>query len=169
MKLRFLFLAAPLLLAACGKKPMASPPTSAPPESVTAPSPPAASGDTTRERPEGAGGNRTDFAQRAQGRMERMKTDLGLSEDQQKKIQDIMNQQMTMMQAARAQGGSNDREALRARFREAREAANAQIEALLTPEQKTKWEELRKQRQQEMTGRRENRSSGNRTNNAPPD
>lgn len=100
--------------------------------------------------------------------MTRMKTELGLSEEQQQKIQGIMDQQIASLQAARSEGGTGDREARRTKLREAREAANAQIEALLTPEQKVKWEEMRKQREQEMAARRENRPPRNSGTNAPP-
>lgn len=93
-----------------------------------------------------------------------MKTDLGLTDEQAQKIRAIMDGQMASMQALRSDQ-SLSREQRQAKFAESRQAINAQIEALLTPEQKPKWEELKKKREAEMAQRRANRQQGG---GAPP-
>lgn len=118
-------------------------------------------GDRGPGRGEG-GGNRPDFVQRSQERLERLKTDLALTEDQVTKIREIFAQQVTTMQAQA--DPSLDREQRRARMQEAREAVDAQVATILTPEQKAKWEEQRKQRQSEMSERRAKREK----DGAPP-
>jgi len=102
-------------------------------------------------------GNRGDMAQRAKERFEQMKTDLALTDDQAQKISAIMDQQRTAMEAVRADQ-SMDREQRTAKITEMRQAFANQIDPLLTPEQKTKWEELRKKREAEMGERRSKRS-----------
>jgi len=88
-----------------------------------------------------------------------MKTDLALTGDQAQKVSALMDQQMTSMQTLRSDQ-SLTREQRQAKSAESRQAIGAQIEALLTPEQKPKWEELKKKREAEMAQRRANRQQG---------
>ncbi len=91
-----------------------------------------------------------------------MKTELGLNDDQVQKVQAVFDQQFGPL---RQQTGdqSMSREDRRAAFEKARAAVNAQIDQILTPEQKPKWEAYQK----EMEQRRQqggNRQGGNRRN-----
>jgi Spy/CpxP family protein refolding chaperone len=107
-------------------------------------------GDRPRgDRQAGGNGGGVDRQQRAAERMARMKTELALTHDQATKIEAIYTQQMGSMPQ---QSGDMTREERRAAFAKVREATNAQISQILTPEQKTKFEtmqqERRNQRQQ---------------------
>jgi hypothetical protein len=167
---------AALAMTAC--KPAPPPPPSALATPPPAPSVAAATapGAEKPPRPEAApgggpggdgprgGGSRGDFAQRAQERLDRLKTDLALTDDQVEKIKTIFAQQVTSMQSLRGDE-SLDREQRMARMKEAREAVDAQVAAILTPEQKSKWDEVRKQREAEMAERRANRQKDG---GAPP-
>lgn len=97
-----------------------------------------------------------DFAQRAQERLERMKTDLALTPDQVEKIKGFYDEQVAAAKEAFS-GQNPDREAIMAKMKEAREAIEAKIATILTPEQNAKWEELKKQREAEMAERRAKR------------
>jgi periplasmic protein CpxP/Spy len=153
------------ILVSC--KPNTPPPAPAVPPAATATpvasATPAPSG-ARAERGQGGPGGRADFAQRAKARLEQMKADLALTDDQAQKIRAIMDQQMAAMQAMRSDQ-SMTREQRQAKFAESRQAIGAQIEALLTPEQKPKWEELKKKREAEMAQRSANRQRGG---GAPP-
>jgi Spy/CpxP family protein refolding chaperone len=71
-----------------------------------------------------------------QGGMFEMMGALNLTDDQKAKIKNIMEEQMAKMQ-------------------EIRDAAQSQIEAVLTPEQNTKLDQLRKEAQEKMKARME--------------
>lgn len=150
--------------------PSAATPSTPPPSSASAPAP----GAQNPPGPDGGpGGNpgprgngpRGDFAQRAEDRLERLKTDLALTEDQVGKVKAVLAQQMTSMQGIRGDE-SLDRDQRMAKMKEAREAMDAEIAAILTPEQKAKWDEVRKQREAEMAERRSKRQKDG--GGAPP-
>ena len=165
MKIIPVFALSLLALAAC--KPNTPPPAPAAPPAATATPAAAIAPATGGARPEGGQGGpggRADFAQRAKERLDQMKTDLALTDDQAQKISTIMDQRMAAMQALRADQ-SLSREQRQAKVAESRQAIDAQIGALLTPEQKPKWEELKKKREAEMAQRRGNRQQGG---GAPP-
>ncbi len=158
-------LAVAILPVACQKKTPTAEPTAAAPAAITEPAVVAATPTPTPVEsatpapaaiappPSEAAGNRpgggANFQQRAEERMQRMKTEVGLSDDQVQKIRAIYETQFASL---RQQGGNSSmsREDRRAAFQKARDAANAEIEPLLTAEQKPKWEAF----QQEMQARR---------------
>lgn len=63
---------------------------------------------------------------------------VGLTADQKEKVRSINSEMRGLFQG----GGGEDREAMRKKFEEARASSNTKLEALLTPEQQTKWKEL---------------------------
>jgi Spy/CpxP family protein refolding chaperone len=101
----------------------------------------------------GKGGG--DRQERMQRRFDEMKTNLGLSEDQATKIQAIMKENAPAMQALR-DDTSLSQEDKRAKFQELRKKTDEQIGAVLTPEQKTKWEAARKEREENRKQRQGN-------------
>jgi Spy/CpxP family protein refolding chaperone len=84
------------------------------------------------------GGGGQNFEQRRQERIARMKTDLGLTDDQAQKIQALFQAQFS---STNQPGGQVNRDERRAAF----EKVQAEVEKILTPEQKTKWEAMRQQ------------------------
>ncbi len=153
-------------------------PTPPPPPAATSTPTPApvaaaaAAGEQPKKREGGpgpgggpGGGNRPDFAQRGQERLERMQTDLSLTPDQTEKIKAIFAQQMTSMQGLR-DDQSLDKDQRMAKMKETRAAIDTQVAAILTPEQKGKWDEFRKQREAEMADRRNKRQKDG--GGAPP-
>jgi Spy/CpxP family protein refolding chaperone len=82
-----------------------------------------------------------------------MTTTLALTQDQAEKVKAIMQDQFG---AIRAQTQGMSREDRRAAFQKAREAVNAKIAEILTPDQQPKWEEYQKQ----MEARRAQRGQG---------
>lgn len=107
------------------------------------------------------------FAQRGQGsqqkepmtpeqRAERITTkmteELGLSEDQKKKIYQVNLDNAKKREAQRA-AMEEERKAKREEMQAQTKAQNEQIVAILTPEQKTKWEEVKKENRKEIRER----------------
>ncbi|HEY8901154.1 MAG TPA: hypothetical protein VIM61_12150 [Chthoniobacterales bacterium] len=148
-------LAAALLPAACSRK---APPAET---TATAPAPAEETASTVTAAtpaPDNAGGNRPgsgpggggNFQQRAEQRMQQMKTEVGLTDDQMQKIRAITESQFASLRLG--MDSSMSREDRRAAFQKAREAANAQIEPLLTAEQKPKWEAFQQQMQARRNG-----------------
>lgn len=90
--------------------------------------------------PEGKLGHRMDPARM----LERMKTDLALTDEQVKKIEAVFKKQHEAAMALRKgeEGKPADREQLKA----LRDATKTQIDAILTPEQRAKMAELRDRR-----------------------
>ncbi len=97
-----------------------------------------------------------DFVQRAKDRLERMKTELALTADQEEKIKVAFDEQVAAAKEAFS-GENPDREAIMAKMKEGREAVEAKIASILTPEQNARWEALKKQREAEMAERRAKR------------
>ncbi len=81
-------------------------------------------------------------------RLAKMKSDLGLSEDQVKKLKPIMEANMARMKALHEDASVPD-EQKREKAREIRKAGADSIAAELTPEQKAKFEEEIKRRQKD--------------------
>lgn len=63
---------------------------------------------------------------------------VGLTAEQKEKVRSINSEMRGLFQG----GGGEDREAMRKKFEEARASTRTKLEALLTPEQQTKWKEL---------------------------
>ena len=68
-------------------------------------------------------------------------TVLDLSDEQKKSVEEIQTASREEMRAA-FQGGEGDRDAMRKKLQEARQASNDKLKAVLTAEQQTKWQEL---------------------------
>ncbi|MBP9212041.1 MAG: hypothetical protein KBF97_04520 [Bacteroidetes bacterium] len=99
---------------------------------------------------QGERGNREDT------QTERMKEQLGLTDDQAAKVKAILKKSREEMQA---EFGKNDgdREARRDAMMKRTEKNDAEIAKLLTKEQKVKYEEMKKERKKQMEERRRDR------------
>lgn len=87
--------------------------------------------------------------QRAEKMTMKMTEELGLSEDQKQKIYKINLENSQKREAQRA-AMEQERKANRSEMQAQAKAQNEQIEAILTPEQKTKWEEVKKENRKEI-------------------
>jgi Spy/CpxP family protein refolding chaperone len=87
--------------------------------------------------------------QRAEKMTMKMTEELGLSEDQKQKIYQINLENAQKREAQRA-AMEEERKANRSEMQAQAKAQNEQIEAILTPEQKTKWEEVKKENRKEI-------------------
>jgi protein CpxP len=104
------------------------------------PAPPPVQSQTAQTEP--AKGDR---AGRAKERMEKLQTELGLNADQMKKVQGILTEQRQAMKGVKSDTTLTD-DQKKEKQKAARGEADAKIAALLTPEQKTKWDALKKNR-----------------------
>ncbi len=68
-------------------------------------------------------------------------TALDLSDEQKKSVEEIQTASREETRAA-FQGGEGDRDAMRKKFQEARQASNDKLKAVLTAEQQAKWQEM---------------------------
>jgi Spy/CpxP family protein refolding chaperone len=87
--------------------------------------------------------------QRAEKMTAKMTEELGLSVDQKQKIYQI-NLENAQKRQEQREAMQVEREAKRAEMQAQAKAQNDQIEAILTSEQKTKWEEVKKENRQEI-------------------
>lgn len=76
-------------------------------------------------------------------RTEQLKTSLGLSDEQARAVSALYTAQQPAMMALR-DDQSLSREQRREKMQAIRASLNSEVEAILTPEQKVKWEEQRK-------------------------
>jgi periplasmic protein CpxP/Spy len=76
-----------------------------------------------------------------------MKDRLGLSDAQAAQVKAVYEDQRTKSQALMADQ-SGDRDAMRAKMQEIRKGTDDRIAAILTPDQKTKWDAMRAEQQQ---------------------
>ncbi len=91
------------------------------------------------------GGKGGDKAAKGKEKFEKLKTDLSLTDDQAKKVQDVMMEQREKMK------GMKDDTTLtpdqkKEKMKAGRAEVDAKISALLTPEQKAKWDAMKKNR-----------------------
>jgi len=136
------------LSTACKPKPtpVTPPPeAAATPEAAAATPVAAATPAQTSNAPGNPGGPGGNFQQRAAERMQQMKTELGLTDDQAEKIRAIQEAQFGSLRQSMQSMSHEDR---RAAFEKARDAANAQITQILTPEQQPKWQAWQEQMRQ---------------------
>lgn len=77
-----------------------------------------------------------------EARVEQLDKALSLTEEQKTKIKDIYTKAGEEMRAAFQKGGGGDREAARAKMMEQMKATRDQVRALLTDEQKKKFDEM---------------------------
>lgn len=89
--------------------------------------------------------------QRAEKMTMKMTEELGLSEDQKQKIYQINLENAEKRQVQR-EAMEEERKAKREEMQAQTKAQNEQIVAILTPEQKTKWEEVKKENRKEIRG-----------------
>ncbi len=82
---------------------------------------------------------------RIAGRVDRLRTALGLSDAQAAKVKTLLMNSWAEGQKMRDKAGE-DREAMREAGRKRTQETDKKIEALLTPEQKTKYQESKKNR-----------------------
>jgi Spy/CpxP family protein refolding chaperone len=103
--------------------------------------------------------------ERIQQRVERMRADLGLSDDQARRIEQILNEsagdrgRWSDDRGQRNGDGlsQDDRDARREEMRQRRRETMDRINAVLTPEQRDRWEQMRAQRKSEHGRRGEGR------------
>lgn len=122
----------------------------------------------SKARPER--GMRMDPAERIERETTRLKTELGLSDQQTADIKKLMTENMEARRAEFAkrraemeEAGEDrpamDREKMMAEMRAQREKESAQIKALLNEEQKVKYDAMQKEREERMRERMEQRGA----------
>jgi Spy/CpxP family protein refolding chaperone len=125
--------------------------------------PPPPSGQMQGPPPGGRGGM-MDPGRRA----DRMKHELGLSDDQTTQVKSILEDGRTKMEALRS-NTSMSREDRRSQMTTIRQAQNDKIHALLTADQKTKYDAMQAKEQERTQGRRDRgQAPGGDTTPAPP-
>jgi hypothetical protein len=116
--------------------------------------------------PDGHGRGRGPMgAERIQQRVERMRADLGLSDEQARRVEQILTEsagnaggRWTDDRGERnADGQDADRDGRREQMRQQRRQTMDRINAVLTPEQRDRWAQLREQRKSEHGRRGEGR------------
>ena len=96
----------------------------------------------------GGGGRDMDPEARAEQQAKRMQQDLELSDEQYQEVKAINLMAAKDMQETR-QNNEGDREAMRAAMQQIRTETEAQFQAILSPEQWTKFETMQAERQEE--------------------
>lgn len=91
--------------------------------------------------------------ERAKQQTARLKTELALTADQEKKVYDLYLASGKKMEEAR-QSAQGDREAMRAKMDEMRKDQDTKIKGILTATQYTKYQELQKKMEAEREQRR---------------
>ncbi len=84
---------------------------------------------------------------------DKLKTELALSDDQRTKVYTILLESTTKIQAIKAKY-PNDKKAAHAEIKPIRETSEASIKAILTPEQVTKWEALKKEKKEKTKAKK---------------
>jgi len=113
--------------------------------------PPPPQGGAQGPPPGGPGGGRGGM--NPERRLEMMQRQLNLTPDQTTAIKAIFEDERAKMEAARASDGSLSPEDRRAKMMAMREEEKTKIEAILTPEQKTKYEEMEARMRERMEHR----------------
>ena len=91
---------------------------------------------TAQEKKEGIGGGKRGFPT-VEERLDRMTTDLKLTDEQKPKVKEVLEENNKKMQALQNAPQDERRE----KFREARDEMGKKLKPILTPEQYTKWEQ----------------------------
>jgi protein CpxP len=84
-------------------------------------------------------------------RTQMMKERLSLSDAQAAQVKAVFEDERTKSEALRADQ-TGDREAMRAKMGEIRKGSDTRIAAILTPDQKTKWDAMRAEQQRRGPG-----------------
>jgi len=100
----------------------------------------------------GGGGRDMDPEARAEQQAKRMQQDLELSDEQYEEVKAINLMAAKNMQETR-QNSQGDREAMRAAMQEIRKETETQFQAILSPEQWTKFETMQAERKEGRQGR----------------
>lgn len=99
-------------------------------------------------------GRKQDPEKRATAMVKNLEKELSLTEDQSSKIKTIQLETLKKVDELREQGmAANDKKAMRQKVNEANDAADEQVKALLTADQKLKYEAWQIKRQEEMKNR----------------
>lgn len=93
---------------------------------------------------------------RMQTRLDRMKTDLNLTDDQVAKLKDVFLAEQTKMKEMRNEA-EGAQEANREKMKQMREERDSKLKAILSPEQLAKFNEAQKRNFDEMRRNREDR------------
>jgi Spy/CpxP family protein refolding chaperone len=99
-------------------------------------------------KPPENGAPKKEFAEKRKGHFQEMKAELGLTEDQSQKLEALMKENFEAMKVIK-EDQSLSKEDRKAKLMAMRDAMDQKINALLTPEQVTKREELKKKRMEE--------------------
>lgn len=86
-------------------------------------------------------------------RIAEMQERLKLTPDQSAKIQPILQEQRTKMQALRAEAKSGDKAELRAKMQAIHQETSAQLKSILSEEQMAEWTKLQSERRGKMRNR----------------
>ncbi|MFT3737159.1 MAG: hypothetical protein QM786_00195 [Breznakibacter sp.] len=100
--------------------------------------------------------------ERAKHQTERLKTELSLTADQEKKVYDLYLASGKKMEEARKSSGKEDRDAIRTKMEESRKEQDAKLKTILTSSQYTKYQELQKKWEAERQQRKGNGPEGQR-------
>lgn len=106
------------------------------------PAPPAVqsqTGDAT------GGKGKGERAARAKEKLDKLQTELGLTDDQSKKVQSIMAEQMQTMKSVKSDTTLTE-DQKKEKMKASRAEIDSKISAILTPEQKAKWDQMKKTR-----------------------
>jgi Spy/CpxP family protein refolding chaperone len=94
--------------------------------------------------------------QRVEKQVQKLKTELQLSDDQTAKVQATTQKRADQVQTMRNGSKENKREN-RAKLKTTMEEYDAEMKAILTPEQYTKFEEIREDKKERMMEKRKNK------------
>jgi periplasmic protein CpxP/Spy len=84
--------------------------------------------------------------QRADMQTQRLTTQLALTAEQQPKVREIFLAQANRMETLRGQRGTADRQAMQQQMKDAMTTTDEQLKTVLTPDQYTKYQQVREQR-----------------------
>jgi len=93
-------------------------------------------------------------AERAERQTQALTSQLGLSAEQEPKVESILQAQLTEMQALNEKYPAGNRRGMAPELKATKAKYDEQLKAVLTPEQFTKLEQLRQERRQQLRDRR---------------
>ncbi len=100
------------------------------------------------------------FAQKVEKQVEKLKTELQLSDDQTAKVQAASQKRADQIKTIR--DGSKERKGEnRGKLKTMMDEYDAEMKAILTPEQYTKFEEIREDKKEKIKERRRNKKGNN--------
>lgn len=92
-------------------------------------------------------------------RADKLKTELTLSDEQRSKVYTILLDNTTKVRAVKEKY-PNDKKAAKAEIKPLRETCDASIKSVLTPEQVTKWEQLKKEKKEQHKEKKKQKKAG---------